>query len=586
MVAFVAAVALSAVFAQEQSAPDKPSSSDMTVRATTHMVVLDVVVTNSSGKHAKDLQQGDFTVLEDGVSQNIVSFEKSGVRKTSTPQTRNEKLEPAAEPQSSSGSPRTILVLDELDTEWILTAQARVYLNKYFATHGPRLEQPTALLALTNDGLEMLCNYSQDARALTMALARHKTALPYHIINAEGVQGGFDRLGIALTAMYQIAQASTDRASRKNLVWIGEGFPVINYAVSAAAQPALGLHGVDLATQEKARGMVQKLANALLAARISVYTVDPTGLLYAGDIHDPRILTTNGDLIFENIAPETGGKIFRNINDVGFLVDKSVRDGSSYYTLAYYPTNKDWNGKFRNISVKVIRPGLEVRTRTGYYALSDSNETPDQRIDLALSIAVRNPVPYTLIPITVSARRLPDAPHSSQLTVKIDRNSLQWSKLPNGDLRSEITLVTASLRDDNRVLKFKVREFESIVEKGRAAALRDVPLVFTVDADVPAKTARLRCIIRDAQSENMGTADLSAADLASGAPVGDLTYSAESGKLHGNHDPAHGLIVGDPVRVAVEGEHLFLRTSDGKVIKATVIKRQRSEGILARWFGR
>ena len=499
---------LPVLVAQQKQATANSESPSVTLRATTHMVVLDVVVTNSSGHHAKSLEQGDFTITEDGVAQKIVSFEASGKQALA----RHERRDATMNSEPASGSPQTILVLDELNTDWVVNAQARKYLQKFFVTHGPRLEQPTALLALTNEGLEMICNYTRDAQTLDVALGRHRTALPYHIMNAEGVQGGYDRLGISLTAMYQIAQASTDHQSRKNLVWIGEGIPVLNLAV---AQTTLGSSALDHGAQEKARQLVRRLANSLLEARISVYTVNPLGLIYTSDIRDPRILTTEGELIFENIAPETGGKIFRNLNDVAFLVDKSVRDGSRYYTLAYYPSNRDWNGRFREIKVSVNHPGLEARTRLGYYAMAEPEETPDSEIDLALSVAVRNPVPYTLIPVTITSKRLDKPAHTSQIMVTLDRGALEWSKLPNGDLRAEITLLTASLRDDNRVLKYKVHEFESVVSKNKVAELANVPVVFTVEADVPPKSAHIRCVVRDAQTEHMGTADLSLNEIVS-----------------------------------------------------------------------
>ena len=58
----------------------------------------------------------------------------------------------------------------------------------------------------------------------------------------------------------------------------------------------------------------------------------------------------------------------------------------------------------------------------------------------------------------------------------------------------------------------------------------------------------------------------------------DMIYYAESGKLKGHAaDASHGLVVGDHVRVAVEGDRLYLRRPDGKDIKATIIKRQRAE---------
>lgn len=38
------------------------------------------------------------------------------------------------------------------------------------------------------------------------------------------------------------------------------------------------------------------------------------------------------------------------------------------YSLGYVPTNRDRDGSFRKIEVKVKRRGLEVQHRRGYYA--------------------------------------------------------------------------------------------------------------------------------------------------------------------------------------------------------------------------
>ena len=38
------------------------------------------------------------------------------------------------------------------------------------------------------------------------------------------------------------------------------------------------------------------------------------------------------------------------------------------YVLGYYPTDGDWDGKYRNIRVEVNRPGVTVHVRDGYFA--------------------------------------------------------------------------------------------------------------------------------------------------------------------------------------------------------------------------
>src|SRR5262249_29130031 len=71
----------------------------------------------------------------------------------------------------------------------------------------------------------------------------------------------------------------------------------------------------------------------------------------------------------QDMADRTGGKAFYNRNDLDGAIKNGIEDGSMYYTLAYYPSNKTWNGKFRKIHVSVNQPNIKVRHRLGYYAV-------------------------------------------------------------------------------------------------------------------------------------------------------------------------------------------------------------------------
>src|ERR1700750_91617 len=73
----------------------------------------------------------------------------------------------------------------------------------------------------------MLCNYTTEVQRLAASLNQHRVALPFPT-------HGFDNFGVALTALFQIAQASTDYQSRKSLIWLGPGFLGLMAAMSTS----------------------------------------------------------------------------------------------------------------------------------------------------------------------------------------------------------------------------------------------------------------------------------------------------------------------------------------------------------------
>ena len=97
-----------------------------------------------------------------------------------------------------------------------------------------------------------------------------------------------------------------------------------------------------------------------------------------------------------DMADRTGGMAFYNTNGLDGAIRKSIEDGSTYYTLAYYPEDKNWNGKFRKIQVKVNRSGVKLRHRMGYYAVdprlfADQNQK-QQESAFGLALNLDSPI--------------------------------------------------------------------------------------------------------------------------------------------------------------------------------------------------
>lgn len=102
-----------------------------------------------------------------------------------------------------------------------------------------------------------------------------------------------------------------------------------------------------------------------LAADVSVYAVDLSdAALYRTPTRDPSAE------IMRTFAQKTGGRFFRNpggsaLNDA---FAQTIEELRNQYTITYETTNDKRDGKWRAIEVRVRRPGLNVRTRQGYFA--------------------------------------------------------------------------------------------------------------------------------------------------------------------------------------------------------------------------
>ena len=70
------------------------------------------------------------------------------------------------------------------------------------------------------------------------------------------------------------------------------------------------------------------------------------------------------------LAEESDGRAIVNRNDLTVAMRQIVRDTSAYYLLGYNSTAAPTDGKFHEIKVRVRRPGVQVRARKGYYALT------------------------------------------------------------------------------------------------------------------------------------------------------------------------------------------------------------------------
>lgn len=157
----------------------------------------------------------------------------------------------------------------------------------------------------------------------------------------------------------------------------------------------------------------QVVLRAMQEANLTVYQFDPRGLEVSSDITQ-----TLG-----SFADATGGRTVAHTNAPEAAVPQMFRENGSYYLLGVQPTTLVRNGRFRPIDVRVDRPGVTVRTRAGYFPPRDiPSPRPSNRPGPSVAErAVAAPLPAGEIPmrLAVSARPGGQRPRSHAVDITV-----------------------------------------------------------------------------------------------------------------------------------------------------------------------
>lgn len=126
---------------------------------------------------------------------------------------------------------------------------------------------------------------------------------------------------------------------------------------------------------------VRLLTQRANRANVTFFAIDPRGLAAFDDAIGPlrpatpvqdreRMSARQGGL--RELAGNTDGAVVLNASDVKGGLARIMSDLGSYYLIQYYSTNAKLDGKYRRITVKAKRPGLQVRARDGYLAPTEA----------------------------------------------------------------------------------------------------------------------------------------------------------------------------------------------------------------------
>lgn len=371
---------------------------DDVVKITTNLVQVDAVVTKD-GKVVPNLAAEDFEIFEDGKKQTITSFAYiSNVSKSTPPATTKTQTDIPSTPLKRDDPRRIIaLVVDDLGLSADSMYQVRRQLRKFVAEE----LQPNDLVAIMHTSGESgaLQQFTNDKRVLNRAVDQLRwnicsrvglSVFPalrnpaFNRYEAEFQCGGLSYYQ-SVKSLRFILDAMGELPGRKSMVLLSDSLPLESQEVKLGEESLNSLSNSPVGFS----GLLQRIAEKAIRSSVVIYSIDTQGLQYTGLTAADHIAASgrnitaaiNREMEFrsnlfwtrqqggELIASQTGGFQIRNSNN--FKLDRILEDQSGYYLLGYRPTDETFNKRFHHIKAKVKRSGMTLRTRFGFYGVSE-----------------------------------------------------------------------------------------------------------------------------------------------------------------------------------------------------------------------
>lgn len=433
----VYAVALCAALASAPrpfNAQDAPAANIPTIRTSTQVVIVDVTVTDGAGKPIHGLKPGDLILTEDKAVQHLRNFEEHRADQPA-PNTALPPMPPGVFTNYTPVPPDdtlNVILIDSLNTPMVYQNYLRKQLAEYAKSARPGAR--VAVFGLSNR-LYLLQGFTSDPATLRSVLERKSSAHASRLLddpvgtNADQVTlagmaqdaglpsgtvasvEGFEniqkayqtnlRIRVTMDAFNAIAHYLAGFTGRKNLIWFSGAFPISLSPDPRASSP--------FAVTGNMQREFEETTNLFARGQVTVYPIDARGLMVAPMLNAAN---TGGDYkrnpgafdaalhgfsqdqfdehgfsqsqfeehaAMDQMADATGGKAFYNTNGLADATAQAMQLGANYYTLAYSPSNRTWDGKFRSIKVSLSEAakghGYKLTYRPGYFALDAASSS-------------------------------------------------------------------------------------------------------------------------------------------------------------------------------------------------------------------
>jgi len=150
-----------------------------------------------------------------------------------------------------------------------------------------------------------------------------------------------------------------------------------------------------------------------------------------------------------DFARETGGDYMDAQDGIKKPLQQMVDDLSTYYQASYVPPIEQYDGSFRTIAAKPVRAGLDIRTKTGYFAVASGSGVRPFEAPLLKTLSLPQlPTDLKFHAAVLQFGELPDG-NTSAVSVEVPISVLQTKKDARTGLFSARVAIVAQIKDND-----------------------------------------------------------------------------------------------------------------------------------------
>ncbi|HEY5029258.1 MAG TPA: VWA domain-containing protein [Candidatus Angelobacter sp.] len=548
------------------------------LKVKTRLVVVDVIALDHKGNPITDLKADDFTLQEENKSQKIRVFNfQQGPQgqpavMTSVTLSANRITNM---PRFKTNSALNVLLLDGINVSNANQKYAREQMLKFLEKLPAG--QPIAVYAMGTK-LRMLQDFTVDPTLLRDAVKKAKfnasgvrsessnaldlppatlEAMPLAMLQQvlrfgqdQAINQMDERVRLTIEQLSALARNLSGYPGRKNLVWLSEAFPAYLFPndPDPTGRNSSAASASQLPIVKNYQGQIDHAADLLANAQVAVYPVDAGavgnhdvysslsntdsngnylgnsargtireglgGSAQASEISNASETAMNSHSTMNSVAEQTGGKAFYNTNDLNRAIRDSMEDGSTYYTLGYYPENKDWDGRFRRISVKINRPGIKLHYRQGFYAVEPKDYAKQDpkilAVDMGSALDISNPVstglPFQAVVIPPSAQN----GNKVNINFGVDPHAVGFQLKDDGLQHAAVDCGVRVYSKTGESLKLQGNTFNAALAPEQYQKVMKAIFPCNQSLELPPGEYLLRLAVRDTNNGLIGTANGSA----------------------------------------------------------------------------